>query len=229
MIEAVTAFRQELSVLREKVNGENGGMAEIVENIGQALALHSREYERVLREREQELTVDHELELGDAKKMLLSRDEEIRTLKETMLEKETEFAEQEHLMSTRLLRQKMENHQEEVRNLQARFQSQLDEAFEQARIDKDNAVKQAREAGLVEITTITNTLEQCRQKVCELETSLATTQADQQKIIKEATDKMQLEYKTELETIRSRFKLMAASTVMERSPSDSSLEKIEVR
>lgn len=63
-------------------------------------------------------------------------------------------------------------------------------------------------------------------RIQELEEKLAMVQVEHQKAIKEKTEKLQHECKTQLETIRSRFKLMAAST-MERSPSDSSLEKIE--
>ncbi|XP_034952727.1 RB1-inducible coiled-coil protein 1 [Chelonus insularis] len=226
MNEAVSAFRQELSLLRERVNDDKGSIINMSERICQVTVLHSQECERILREREQELTVDHELELADAKKLIRSKDDEILNLKQTILEKDSE-GEQERMMSTRLMRQKWENDQEELRNMQTKFQSELEKALDQARIDKENAVKQARDAGLAEINALNNTLEQYKVNIQELEETLATTRAEQQKLVKEATDKLQMEFKTELETIRSRFKLMAASSVMERSPSDSSLEKIE--
>lgn len=47
-----------------------------------------------------------------------------------------------------------------------------------------------------------------------------------QKSIKELQEKMSQEYKAELESLRSRFRLVAL-TSMDRSPSESSLEKIE--
>ncbi|XP_014294856.1 RB1-inducible coiled-coil protein 1 [Microplitis demolitor] len=227
MNDAIVTFKSELNLLREKVNTDKIGIIDVSERINDALILHSHECERILREREQELTVDHELELADAKKLIQSRDEEIRNLKSTIVAKEREFAEQERLLTAQLMRQKLDFQQEEICNLQKRYQSQLNEALEQARLDKDNALAQAREASLIEINSLTLQLEESHKKIRELEDTLATTRADQSKLIKETTDKLQAEFKTEIETIRSRFKLMAASTVMERSPSDSSLEKIE--
>ncbi|XP_063977047.1 RB1-inducible coiled-coil protein 1-like isoform X2 [Diachasmimorpha longicaudata] len=225
MNDAVTVFRDELAVLRDKVNDNKCGIHEMTERIGQTLTVQSRECERALREREQELTVDHELELTDAKKILGVRDEEINNLKRSIMDKDTELAEHERLVAT--VRQKLDTQQEEMRNIQLGFQAQLKDAIEQAIIDKENSLEQNNQARLVEIASLTSALEQCRQNVKELEDNLANARSDQLKLLKEATDKLQMEHKTELETIRSRFKLMAASTVMERSPSDSSLEKIE--
>ena len=54
-----------------------------------------------------------------------------------------------------------------------------------------------------------------------------TARSDQKRMVKEATEKLQMEYKSELQSIRSRFKLMTASSTMESSPSDST-DKIEV-
>ncbi|KAK0161341.1 hypothetical protein PV327_009821 [Microctonus hyperodae] len=227
MSKTISIFHEELAILRDKVKNNKGDVADITERVRQALALHANEYERILREREQELTVDHELELADAKKLIHSRDNEIRTLEDTILEKETAYSEQERLINSRLMRQKLENDQEEVRNLQTRYQSQLNDVLDQARIEKELAVKQAHDARSLEISTLNNNLEQCKQTIRELEENLTKTRAEQQKIIKDATDKLHIEYKTELDNIRSRFKLMTASTLMERSPSDLSLEKIE--
>ncbi|KAK2584450.1 hypothetical protein KPH14_006829 [Odynerus spinipes] len=222
--EALTSVREELAVLRDRSDFNNSGLGEMTERIREALTLYSRECDRRLREREQELTVDHELEMGDVKKLMQSRDEEIRTVKRNLLEKETELAEHERLLST--MRQKLDTEQTEMRNLQSRLHRQMDETLEQARIDKETAVKQVNDEKYMEIASLTNSLTQCQKRIKELEDSLVAARAEQQRMVKEATDKLQLEYKTELETIRSRFKLMAAST-MERSPSDSSLEKIE--
>ncbi|XP_017878640.1 RB1-inducible coiled-coil protein 1 isoform X1 [Ceratina calcarata] len=173
--ESLTTLRQELSVLRDRSDEEMCGSSKMIDRIREVLSLYSCECDRRVREREQELTVDHELEMTDVKKLIESREEEIRTLKRDLLEKETELAEYERLMAT--MRSKLENEQDENRDLKARMEEALN---------------------------------------------------DQQRLVKEATDKLQIEYKAELESIRSRFKLMAASTcAMERSPSDSSLEKID--
>lgn len=61
-------------------------------------------------------------------------------------------------------------------------------------------------------------------RMVELEKLAATAAADKQKAVNEIKEKMMRDHKTELESLRSRFKLM---TNMERSPSDTSLEKIE--
>ena len=222
---AMQVFRSELAELKGRVNLDENGIATVTEQLNQAVTLHSNEFKRVIREREQELTVDHELEMADMKKMMQNRNEDIRVMKCTILEKESEIAEHERLLST--MRQTLESEKSEINILQARFHGQLKEAVEQANIEKENALKEATEASLVEITSLTNSLAQCQKKIQELEKDLAISRSDQQRLAKEATDRMQIEYKRELETIRSRFKLMAAST-MERSPSDSSLEKIEV-
>lgn len=103
----------------------------------------------------------------------------------------------------------------------------MEERLEQSRIDKDNAIKEINEARVLEASSLRGSLECCQERIRELEDKLTAAEMEHQRTIKEETEKLQMEYKTQLETIRSRFKLMAAST-MERSPSDCSLEKIEV-
>lgn len=61
-------------------------------------------------------------------------------------------------------------------------------------------------------------------RTVELEQRLANADADRQRAVRETHDQLQRNHKTEVESLRSRFKLMAH---MERSPSDTSLEKIE--
>lgn len=226
--EELNSVRNELAILRDRSNEDKSGIVEMTERVRVALSLHSRECDQRLQEREQELTIEHEYEVADVKKLMQSREEEICTLKRNLLEKETELAEHERLVTT--MRQKLEDEQIERRNLQTRLHQQLEDysrILEQARIDKEEAVKKTNDERFLEITSLTNSLTQCQKRIQELEENLATAHNDQERMVKEATDKLQMEYKTELETIRSRFKLMAAST-MERSPSDSSLEKIEV-
>ncbi|XP_071555260.1 uncharacterized protein Atg17 isoform X2 [Temnothorax nylanderi] len=225
--EELSSVRNELAILRDRSSEDKSGIIEMTERVRVALSLHSREYDRRLQEREQELTIEHEYEIADVKKLMQSREEEICTLKRNLLEKETELAEHERLVAT--MRQKLEDEQFERRNLQTRLHQQLEDysrILEQARIDKEEAVKKTNDERFLEITSLTNSLTQCQTRIQELEENLATARTDQERMVKEATDKLQIEYKTELETIRSRFKLMTAST-MERSPSDSSLEKIE--
>lgn len=225
MSETLSSIRHELTVLRERSDEDKGNLSEMTERIRVALSLYSRECDRRLQEREQELLVDHELELAEIKKMMQSREEEIDTIKRDLIEKETELAEHERFAST--LRQKLEDEQIEVGNLQTRLHQQLEEKLEQARIDKEEAVKKANDERFLEIASLTNSLTQCQKRIEELERDLITARSDQDRLVKETVDKYELEYKAKFETLQSRFKLMAASN-MERCLSDCSLEKIEV-
>ncbi|XP_051169507.1 RB1-inducible coiled-coil protein 1 isoform X2 [Leptopilina boulardi] len=221
--EALQAFKIELADLKGRMNFDESGIATITEQLNQAVTLHSNECKRIIQEREQEMTVDHELEMADLKKMLQNRDEDIRAMKCTIIEKETDIREHERLLNT--MRQTLDNEKSEKNILQARFHGQL-ETMKQASLEKENTLKEANDARIIEIASLTSSLNQCQERIQELEKNLAISRADEERLVKEASDKLQVEYKRELETIRSRFKLMAAST-MERSPSDSSLEKIE--
>ncbi|XP_003697208.1 RB1-inducible coiled-coil protein 1 [Apis florea] len=223
--EALRSVRQELAVLRDRSNEEAAGFSKTTDQVREALSLYTRECDRRLREREQELTVDHELEMADVKKMIQNREEEICGLKRSVMEKETELAEHERLIST--MRQKLENEQTEMRELQTRLHQQLEEALEQARAEKESAVKSANDERFLEIASLTNSVTQCQKRIQELEESLDTARSDQKRMVKEATEKLQMEYKSELQSIRSRFKLMTASTTMESSPTDSTDSKIE--
>lgn len=225
MSEALSSVRHELTILREQSDEDKNNLAEMTERVRVALSLYSRECDRRLQEREQELMVDHEFELTEIKKVMQSREEEIDSIKHNLMEKETELTEHERLAST--MRQKLEDEQIELGNLQTRLHQQLENQLEQARMDKEEAVKKTNDERFLEIASLTNSLTQCQKRIEELEEDLATARTDQERMVKEATEKFQLEFKTELETLRRRFKLMAAST-MERSPSDCSLEKIEV-
>lgn len=71
-----------------------------------------------------------------------------------------------------------------------------------------------------------NLLEKTRQEIQAFEKKLEDIEAQKQKEIKELQEKMHMDYKAEIESLRSRFRLVAL-TNMDRSPSESSLEKIE--
>lgn len=61
-------------------------------------------------------------------------------------------------------------------------------------------------------------------RIVELEAQANQALTDKQKAVNEIRDKLNREHKTEIESLRCRFKLM---TNMDRSPSETSLEKIE--
>ncbi|KAM3962789.1 LOW QUALITY PROTEIN: autophagy-related 17 [Aphomia sociella] len=69
-------------------------------------------------------------------------------------------------------------------------------------------------------------LEHTREEIKTYQTKLEEFETTKQKDIKEMQDKMHIEYKAEIESLRSRFRFVAM-TNMDRSPSESSLEKIE--
>ncbi|XP_063891101.1 RB1-inducible coiled-coil protein 1 isoform X2 [Helicoverpa armigera] len=69
-------------------------------------------------------------------------------------------------------------------------------------------------------------LEKTREEIQGFEKKLEDIEAQKQKEIKELQEKMHMDYKAEIESLRSRFRLVAL-TNMDRSPSESSLEKIE--
>lgn len=158
--EALRSVRKELAVLRDRSSEGAAGLSKTTDQVREALSLYARECDRRLREREQELTVDHELEMADVKKMIENREEEICTLKRSVIEKESELAEHERLIST--MRQKLESEQTEMRDLQTRLHQQLEEALEQARAEKESAVKNANDERFLEIASLTNSVTQCQ-------------------------------------------------------------------
>ncbi|XP_012255239.2 RB1-inducible coiled-coil protein 1 isoform X2 [Athalia rosae] len=221
--DALLAFRQELASLKEQTVNDQGSFNQLTDNVRKALEMHSRECEKTFRERAQELTVDHELELGDLKKLMQGRDEEIKALKESLADKLDAQSDVEEVLAA--LRLKIDNDQREL----ATFRSKIilmDEALQRAHLEKEIAVKETQEAGIAEVSNLKAVIKEQEEQLRKLEESLIVCKGEQEEAIKAATDKFQKEYKTELDNIRSRFKLMAAST-MERSPSDLSLEKIE--
>lgn len=67
-------------------------------------------------------------------------------------------------------------------------------------------------------------VEELKEVVRKLEQQLADVAVDRKKAIQEAVEQLEHKHKTEIESLRCRYKLM---TSMDRSPSDTSLEKIE--
>ncbi|XP_039764443.1 RB1-inducible coiled-coil protein 1 isoform X2 [Pararge aegeria] len=70
-------------------------------------------------------------------------------------------------------------------------------------------------------------LEKTREELKAFDKKLKEFEVQKQKEFKEIQEKMHLEYKAEIESLRSRFRLVALTNNMDRSPSESSLEKIE--
>lgn len=71
-------------------------------------------------------------------------------------------------------------------------------------------------------TNLAKLNEEHSMQIVQLQKEITEKDLEKEKVLKETVDRLNREHKAELENIRSRFKLMT----MERSPSDSSLEKI---
>lgn len=67
-------------------------------------------------------------------------------------------------------------------------------------------------------------IDDMKEVVSKLKMQLANVEVDKKKAIQEAVEQLEHKHKTEIESLRCRYKLM---TSMDRSPSDTSLEKIE--
>ncbi|XP_014213499.1 RB1-inducible coiled-coil protein 1 isoform X3 [Copidosoma floridanum] len=211
--ESVQALRHELNKIREQTLNERAATSNITKQLDMMMKLQSL----AVCEHEQDLTVDHELELGGLKSMLLKRDKHIEDVENSLREKESEAREQERLVVT--MRQNYESSQSELKKYQ--------DIYNRERLEQQSQIEKAKvESSIAEKNALKNTIKQYEDKIKGLETQLAAAQLTYEKNLKEKCDKLHVEHRTEIETIRSRFKLMAAST-MERSPSDSSLEKIE--
>lgn len=220
--EAMIGFRKEILVLRESVNVGKSTLKDTFERVHQMIALHAQALEK----REQELSMGYEMELNQLKETILQKDKEIDSMKEIILEKDNQLSEHDHLVNT--IRLKMDTEKLEMRNGHLGELRQMEDALHVARMEKESLLKETNDARALEVAALTKTVQrESEERIKELEASLEEAKKEQQRLVKEATDKLHIEYKTELETIRSRFKLMAASA-MERSPSESSLEKIEV-
>lgn len=102
--------------------------------------------------------------------------------------------------------------EEDLASLRANMEEQLEEKV------------QSRQEALQKLEL---ELSEMRQQCSVVQEQLEGAETDKQRALKELSDRLTHSYKTELEGLRSRFRLMA-TTSMERSPSDSSLEKIEV-
>lgn len=121
------------------------------------------------------LTVDHELELSDVRKLLTMKTDVVADLK----------AENAKLL------EKLANSELEMENTKTRSSNEID--------------------GL-------------RARIAELEERLNNHDIEKTKAVNETKDRLIREHKTEIESLRCRYKLMKN---VDRTPSDTSLERIE--
>ncbi|XP_073941535.1 autophagy-related 17 isoform X2 [Choristoneura fumiferana] len=120
------------------------------------------------------------------------------------------------------------DHELELSDMKAALNSK-DDVIETLKKDKEELKAQhQREIERLnrEHESTKEVLEKSKNEIKALENKLVEAEVQKQKELKESQEKMHLEYKAEIESLRSRFRLVAL-TNMDRSPSESSLEKIE--
>ncbi|XP_049871994.1 RB1-inducible coiled-coil protein 1 isoform X2 [Pectinophora gossypiella] len=120
------------------------------------------------------------------------------------------------------------DHELELSDMKASLNDK-DEVIESLKKEKEELkVEQQKEIERLEKEhqSTKELLEKTREEIKSFEKKQEEVEANKQKEIKELQEKMHQDYKAEIESLRSRFRLVAL-TNMDRSPSESSLEKIE--
>ncbi|XP_045510745.1 RB1-inducible coiled-coil protein 1 isoform X2 [Colias croceus] len=123
----------------------------------------------------------------------------------------------------------MVDHELELSDMKATL-SEKDELIETLKREKEELKNQHQkdiERLETEHKSTKELLEQTRGEIKAFEKKFEDAEVQKAKEIKEVQEKMHLEYKAEIESMRSRFRLVALTNNMDRSPSESSLEKIE--
>lgn len=131
-------------------------------------------------------------------------DDEIKKLSETW----TDFTQQTAIHERELIQRMTVDHELELVDIKNELQQKLNEM---------DSIKNQSESALRERDEIANKLQ-------EVETKLNDSDKNKELALNELRQKLRMEHKTEIESLRCRFKLMSN---MERSPSDTSLEKID--
>lgn len=92
------------------------------------------------------------------------------------------------------------------------------------KIKLESGIRECENKFKDEKALLEKTLHELQQKVQELELKITQQTAQREASVKEVREKLTNDHRNEIESLRCKFKLM---TSMERSPSDTSLEKIE--
>ncbi|CAH2988589.1 unnamed protein product [Chilo suppressalis] len=120
------------------------------------------------------------------------------------------------------------DHELELSDMKATL-AQKDEVIETLSKEKDS-IKAENQREIEKLNeehkNTEESLEKCREEIAGFAKKLEEMETQKQKDIKDMQDKLHMDYKAEIESLRSRFRLVAL-TNMDRSPSESSLEKIE--
>lgn len=169
---SISLLREQLRVIKDNVDCDKTIEFRKIEEMWTKLKEMNECNERELIHR---LTVDHELELTDVRKILSNKTNEIDDLK----------AENSKLLG------KLVNSELDAETSKTRSSDRIDTLVD---------------------------------RIAELEAIVKNNESEKTKAVNELKDRLIREHKTELESLRCRYKLMKN---VDRTPSDTSLEKIE--
>lgn len=172
---SIELLREQLREVKDEVNCDKKDLATEFQKIETAWSNLSEQHATNEREIIHRLTVDHELELTDVRKILQLKGDEVTELK----------AENSKLL------EKLANSELETETAKARSSSEID--------------------GL-------------KVRIAQLEEQLNSHEIEKTKAVNELKDRLIREHKTEIESLRCRYKLLKN---VDRTPSDTSLERIE--
>lgn len=172
---SIELLREQLRVMKDDVNCDKKDFVSEFKKIETTWSQLKEQNATNEREIINRLTVDHELELTDVRKLLTIKTDEVADLK---------------IENSKLL-EKLANSELETEKTKTRSSSEID--------------------GL-------------RARIAQLEEQMNNHETEKIKAVNEIKDRLIREHKTEIESLRCRYKLMKN---VDRTPSDTSLERIE--
>lgn len=173
--DSIELLREQLRGVKDNVNCDKKDLAAEFQRIDTMWTNLKEQNATNEREIINRLTVDHELELSDVRKLLDIKGDEVAELK---------------IENSKLL-EKLANSELETETSKTRSSSEID--------------------GL-------------KARIAQLEEQLNNHDTEKTKAVNEIKDRLIREHKTEIESLRCRYKLMKN---VDRTPSDTSLERIE--
>ncbi|KAK7873593.1 hypothetical protein R5R35_009290 [Gryllus longicercus] len=115
--------------------------------------------------------------------------------------------------------------EEEIRQLKLELMDK-DRQLNGLRADMEHRLEEEVAARALMVRDLEARISDMREQIGSMQQQIDRAETCKQQAIQEVQERLNREYKTELESLRSRYRLMATAS-MERSPSDSSLERIE--
>ncbi|XP_067001490.2 RB1-inducible coiled-coil protein 1 isoform X2 [Anabrus simplex] len=207
VLESAMQLRDDVSAVRTLTIRELESMQSKFQELSTILDRHwaaAQAAEEIRRSRERDLLQKHEQEL--LHRLTVDHELEMEALKQ-----EVKVAAESKDDEIKKLKQGVEMKERELAVLRADMERRLEEEVQERR-----EVAHALEGQLSDT----------RQQCSELQRRLDMAEEDKLRAVKDVQDRLTEEYKAEIEGLRSRFRRMANAS-MDRSPSDSSLEKIE--